>query len=93
MKFLPARADIVGEAPDNHLVYCQKRNTVKKSKSTVKNGAGNTILDELVRGHPGRKWPVSGDRSDCDRGIRRKTESGRGSHKHKGLKTRANSVL
>lgn len=66
---------------------------MKKSESKVKNGAGNTMLEELVRGHPGRKWPVSRDRGDCDRGIRRKTEPGRGSHKHKGLKTRANSVL
>ena len=66
---------------------------MKKSKSKVKNGAGNTILGELVRGHLGRKWPVSGDRNGYDGGVRRKTEPGRGSHKHKGLKTRASSVL
>lgn len=37
---------------------------MKKSKSEVKNGAGNTILDELACGTSWRKWPVSGDRSD-----------------------------
>lgn len=66
---------------------------MKKGKSKVKNGAGNTILGELGRVHPGRKWPVSGDRNGCDGGVKRKTEPGRESHKHKGLKTRASSVL
>lgn len=35
----------------------------------MENGAGNTILGELVGQHPERKWPVSGDRSGCEGGL------------------------